>query len=68
MVNLGEKATLVVFKEYVRERMFKIIFSGERGIVPVHMNTNAMTQDTVHDVDITFSAQTSCVTWTCRVT
>ena len=34
----------------------------------IQMNTNAMTQVTVRDLDITFSAQTSCVTWTCRVT
>ena len=26
-----------------------------------HMNTNAMTQVTVRDLDITLSAQTSCV-------
>ena len=32
------------------------------------MNTNAMTQVTVRDLDIMFSAQTSYVTLTCRVT
>ena len=32
------------------------------------INTNAMTQVAVHDLDIKFSAQTSCVTWTCCVT
>ena len=33
-----------------------------------YMNTNAVTQVTVHDLDSMFSAQTFLVTWTCNVT
>ena len=32
------------------------------------LNTNAVTQVTVCDLDIKFSPHTSCVTWTCCVT
>ena len=33
-----------------------------------NMNMNNVTQVTVRDLDIKFSAQTSRVIWTCRVT
>jgi len=46
----------------------EISFNSRIKLLGVYMNTNAMTQVTVCDLDTTFSAQTSCVTWTCRVT